>query len=72
MCVHYWIIEPPEGATSMGKCKYCKERREFINYACEGFNENVTKHTVGRELNLWMRDDNGHYISTRLMPMSRA
>jgi len=30
-CSHYWIIEPPQGLTSMGVCKLCGEEREFKN-----------------------------------------
>jgi hypothetical protein len=30
-CNHYWIIEVANGPTSMGKCKYCGEVREFFN-----------------------------------------
>jgi hypothetical protein len=28
---HYWLIEPHEAPTSWGVCKYCGERREFVN-----------------------------------------
>ena len=28
---HWWIIEPPSGASSFGRCKYCKQRQEFVN-----------------------------------------
>ena len=31
-CVHYWLIETPQGPTSMGKCKYCGTVKEFQNY----------------------------------------
>jgi len=30
-CVHWWIIETPNGATSTGRCKYCGAEREFKN-----------------------------------------
>ncbi|MDG6912578.1 MAG: hypothetical protein JRN35_05795 [Nitrososphaerota archaeon] len=30
-CSHHWIIEPPDGATSMGVCKFCGKAREFFN-----------------------------------------
>ena len=30
-CVHYWIIEPPEGATSTGICKLCGAKEVFLN-----------------------------------------
>ncbi len=31
-CVHYWIIDFPEGPTSTGKCKYCGVVKHFYNY----------------------------------------
>ena len=30
-CVHYWLIESPNGPTSIGTCKGCGEEREFRN-----------------------------------------
>ena len=30
-CQHYWVIEPPNGPTSSGKCQRCGEQREFRN-----------------------------------------
>ena len=30
-CHHYWEIEVANGPTSIGKCKYCGETREFYN-----------------------------------------
>ena len=30
-CVHYWIIDFPDGPVSTGKCKYCGTVREFFN-----------------------------------------
>ena len=32
-CTHHWIIESPNGATSMGQCQMCGEVREFRNSA---------------------------------------
>jgi len=31
MCEHYWVLESQHGKTSLGVCKYCGERREFLN-----------------------------------------
>ncbi|MEX2028825.1 MAG: hypothetical protein WD988_04985 [Candidatus Curtissbacteria bacterium] len=28
---HYWLIESPNGHTSMGMCKHCFSTREFTN-----------------------------------------
>ncbi|MFH1462532.1 MAG: hypothetical protein ABIG08_02500 [bacterium] len=30
-CVHYWIIEFPNGPTSLGTCQNCGEERQFRN-----------------------------------------
>jgi hypothetical protein len=30
-CVHFWIIESSDEATSIGRCKTCGMVREFIN-----------------------------------------
>lgn len=32
-CVHYWVIAPPDGATSFAFCKRCPAEREFRNYS---------------------------------------
>lgn len=31
VCIHHWIIAQPAGPTSRGRCKLCKEERDFIN-----------------------------------------
>lgn len=35
ICRHHWVIESPQGATSMGRCKRCSEVREFRNSATD-------------------------------------
>jgi hypothetical protein len=30
-CKHHWLISPPSGPTSLGRCKHCGEERYFIN-----------------------------------------
>ena len=30
-CRHYWLIEAPEGPTSLGVCRYCGQERTFEN-----------------------------------------
>ena len=30
-CVHYWIVEPPNGLTSTGTCKLCGSERDHYN-----------------------------------------
>lgn len=36
---HWWIIEPQDGKTSVGRCCYCKEQREFLNWLGVEFNQ---------------------------------
>ena len=31
VCCHYWRIEPADGATSKGVCRYCGQEKEFNN-----------------------------------------
>lgn len=31
VCHHYWVIEVANGPSSVGKCKYCGETKEFLN-----------------------------------------
>lgn len=31
VCMHYWLIESPNGPTSVGTCKLCGIEREFRN-----------------------------------------
>lgn len=38
-CVHFWIIDTPQGPTSTGRCKYCGMTREFQNVWTDSFNE---------------------------------
>ena len=30
-CMHHWLIDQPNGPTSMGKCKICGASQEFNN-----------------------------------------
>ncbi len=30
-CVHFWVIEFPEGPVSTGKCKHCGVEKTFFN-----------------------------------------
>ena len=34
-CVHIWVIDPPEGPTSIGICRQCSEKRDFLNSLSE-------------------------------------
>ena len=31
-CIHHWIIEPPDGLESPGKCQLCGQERTFKNH----------------------------------------
>jgi hypothetical protein len=39
-CQHHWKIAPPNGATSLGKCKVCGEVREFRNSSADSIWDN--------------------------------
>ena len=28
-CVHHWVLEPPRGELTSGRCKKCGEERQF-------------------------------------------
>ncbi len=47
-CVHYWIIEPPEGATSTGVCKLCGAKEEFLNVIPLTIHGKITKNQYKR------------------------
>ena len=32
ICIHYWVIDSPEGPTSRGICRLCGAEDEFSNY----------------------------------------
>jgi hypothetical protein len=34
-CRHHWLIESPQGPTSMGMCKLCGAQKEFSNSASD-------------------------------------
>ncbi|KPJ48208.1 MAG: hypothetical protein AMJ38_05815 [Dehalococcoidia bacterium DG_22] len=34
-CRHHWLIESPQGPTSMGICKLCGAQKEFRNSASD-------------------------------------
>ena len=31
-CVHYWLIETPNGPVSNGTCRNCGDQRQFENH----------------------------------------
>lgn len=30
---HWWLIEPPGKAVSVGRCRFCGQEKEFYNFA---------------------------------------
>ena len=30
-CHHFWVIDVANGPSSLGTCKYCGEKKEFLN-----------------------------------------
>ena len=30
-CAHHWMIQPADGPTSLGMCRFCREVRKFKN-----------------------------------------
>ncbi len=30
-CKHFWLIDPPDGETSQGYCKFCGKTNTFLN-----------------------------------------
>jgi len=49
VCVHHWLIEPPDGPTSAGVCKLCEAVQDFGNYAVIGFDVIVHRHKGRRK-----------------------
>ena len=49
MCPHHWVIDTPNGPTSVGTCKRCGERQEFVNSLGSVGLEKVTSY--GRTVN---------------------
>jgi len=50
-CVHYWLIEPPEGPVSMGVCRLCGARQEFKNFSPYSTWDNETTAAAGHRRN---------------------
>ena len=41
-CIHYWVLETPNGTTSKGTCKLCGTEQDYYNtpeYMREGGNQ---------------------------------
>jgi len=38
-CCHYWIIETPEGPTTMGVCQFCGEEKEFDSFGPDSWSQ---------------------------------
>ena len=48
-CRHYWIIEVAKGSTSIGVCKLCGVRKQFLN-SISGQSNMVRRHANPFEL----------------------
>lgn len=46
-CVHHWLIETPQGATSKGVCKLCGAMGEFRNATSGAYWESDSGSDVG-------------------------
>ena len=49
LCSHHWVIDTPNGPTSIGTCKMCGEKQEFVNSLMSVGWEKVTSY--GRSIN---------------------
>ncbi|SVB69389.1 uncharacterized protein METZ01_LOCUS222243 [marine metagenome] len=49
LCPHHWVIDTPNGPTSIGTCKMCGEKQEFVNSLMSVGWEKVTSY--GRTVN---------------------
>jgi len=47
VCIHYWILETPQGPTSKGVCKFCQAEKEFDNIWPGDKEMNKTKGRIG-------------------------
>ena len=47
-CVHFWVIETPNGPTSQGTCKLCGKEQEFRNSVSSStWNRGIAKQEDG-------------------------
>ncbi len=44
VCQHFWLIDPALGPTSQGVCKYCGQKKTFLNIV----EENQPKENLSR------------------------
>ena len=59
-CVHDWLIDSPDGASSVGYCPRCNSRREFYNSIPEDKRINNSDIFTGRRgagRQSWSEDD---------------
>lgn len=59
-CVHIWLIDSPDGASSVGHCPRCNSRREFYNSIPEDKRINNSDIFTGRRgggRQMWSEDD---------------
>jgi hypothetical protein len=46
-CIHHWMIDPPHGLMSYGKCKFCGAVAEFSNALVADFARGMLKTDPG-------------------------
>lgn len=59
-CAHNWLIDSPDGASSVGYCGRCNSRREFYNSIPEDKRINNSDIFTGRRggtRQAWSEDD---------------
>ena len=47
-CVHYFLVDTPNGPTSDGRCKHCGEVRTFCNTNPERLQDQAMRARIGR------------------------
>ena len=61
VCVHHWVIEPPEGPVSKGVCKICGAEKDFHNHKAysDWGNESSSISRIGRDFGNKSQSEDG-------------
>ena len=61
VCIHHWLIDPPDSPVSMGVCLKCGLQREFKNYTAyspwDSISESLKQIDLGVEVNTNINED---------------
>jgi len=49
MCTHHWIIDPPNGPTSTGRCRLCGATKQFTNNWDINYKDSLTATMSGKK-----------------------